>query len=81
MRNWINANFKRDIKFKNEKINNYYYFAKDNNKISMKEAMWTSFNLTRSDWDNFIQELESSDEIVRNKDNSIHFKSWEWASL
>lgn len=74
IRTFIQENFERqNIENLSDKIQDYYNFAKENNKISFKEAT-EIFSLSRSEWDKFIKQLEENHEIERLANNSIIWK-------
>ncbi len=62
---WIQKTFSIENTFKNPKLNEYFTHVKKSEKISMEYAMNT-FWLTRWEWDEFIQEMETRKLIQRS---------------
>lgn len=71
---WINENFDKIDIFQDSKINDYYKYASLKWELSMKEAIWEKFKLTRKDWDNMINQLTIDWEIDRENWWKYYFK-------
>lgn len=74
LENWIWKNFeKQKSEMLHEKIQDYYSFAKKNNKISRKEAKET-FWLSQKEWEEFVRFIEENNEIERLSNKTIIWK-------
>lgn len=71
---WINKNFEKIDIFQDSKINDYHKYAFWKWEISMKEAMWENFKLTRKEWDNMINQLTIDWKIDRENWWKYYFK-------
>lgn len=71
---WINKNFEKIDIFQDSKINDYYKYASLKWEISMKEAIWEKFKLTRKEWDNMINQLTIDWKIDRENWWKYYFK-------
>lgn len=74
IKKWIDENFSYENSTElSEKILDYYRFAKEQNKISHKEAT-KNFWLTQKEWEIFIGHIEWKNEIERLPNNTIIWK-------
>lgn len=71
---WINKNFDKIDIFQDSIISDYHKYASLKWEISMKEAMWENFKLTRKDWDNMINQLTIDWKIDRENWWKYYFK-------
>lgn len=71
---WINKNFEKIDIFQDSKINDYHKYSSLKWEISMKEAMWEEFKLTRKEWDNMINQLTIDWKIDRENWWKYYFK-------